>query len=119
MTSWSAGVAIALGAASLASVWGPRAAVGVLTGSLWNLASLWCLTRLLGAWLGPQPSRRRVMGWIVVKFPLLYLCAFMLLRSSSVSLLGFGVGFSVVLIGAVGWLTFHTSQLFAVKPDGR
>ena len=116
---WGAGAAIALGAAALASFWGARAAAGALAGGLWNLASLWCLIRLLGAWLGPQPSQRHVVGWLVVKFPLLYLGVFLLLRSSSISLIGFGIGFSLILIGAIGWFAANAPRLFAVKSDGR
>jgi hypothetical protein len=81
--------------------WDARAAIGVMTGAAWNLASLWCLARLLAAWLGPRSSRRRAVGWLLVKFPLLYLLIVLLVRSPAVSVVAFGVGFSVVLVSAL------------------
>jgi hypothetical protein len=75
-------------------------ALGIAAGALWNLASLWCLARLLKAWLGPTPSTRRVVGWLLVKFPLLYTLIVLLFQVPSLSLAGFGVGFSLVLIAA-------------------
>lgn len=77
------------------------AAVGILIGGLWNLLSLWALSQLLNAWLGPRSSNRRVAGWLLVKFPLLYVLAFVLMRMSLVSIIGFGIGFSIVLITAM------------------
>ena len=96
--------------------WGPAAATGVLAGGGWNLASLWCLAQLLAAWLGPQPtepapSRRRAIVWLSVKFPLLYLAAFALLRQPGLSLIGFSVGFSLVLVIAVAALATHARQM--------
>ncbi len=75
-------------------------ALGIAAGALWNLASLWCLARVLNAWLGPKPSTRRVVGWLFVKFPLLYTLIILLFRVPSLSLAGFGAGFSLVLIAA-------------------
>ena len=75
-------------------------AVGLLTGAAWNGANLWCLRRLLAAWLGPRRSTRRAVGWLLVKFPLLYALAFVLLRRG-VSLVGFSVGFTLVLAAVI------------------
>ena len=97
-------------------------ALGVLAGGLWNLANLYCLTRLLTAWLGPprpaghdgrggRRSTRRVVGWLLVKFIALYFLAFALLRLPGVSPVGFGVGFTVVLIGAVWLLALRARRL--------
>ena len=95
---------MALAVAAVATLlWNARAAVGVIAGGFWNLANLWCLERLLSAWLRPQPARRRALGWVLVKFPLLYLVAFMLFRASFMSLVGFGIGFTVVLAVAIWW----------------
>lgn len=74
--------------------------LGMAAGALWNLASLWCLARLLNAWLGPTPSTRRVVGWLCVKFPLLYALIVLLFQVPALSPAGFGVGFSLVLIAA-------------------
>ena len=99
---------LALAVAAVATIlWNARAAVGVVTGGLWSLANLWCLERLLSAWLRPQPSRRRALGWVLVKFPLLYFIAFMLLRASFMSLVGFGIGFTVVLAVAIWRFTLR------------
>ena len=84
---------------------------GVLVGGLWNLANLYCLTRLLTAWLGPRRSTRRVVGWLLVKFIALYFLAFALLRLPGVSPVGFGVGFTVVLIGAIWLLALRARRL--------
>ncbi len=91
-------------AAAVASIWGAHLGLGLLAGGAWSLASLWCLVHLLDAWLGPKPSRRRAIGWLLVKFPLLYLALFLLLYSSRVSVAGFGVGFTLVLAVALGGL---------------
>ena len=103
---------------------------GILAGAVWNLANLWCLTQLLTAWLGskrsntrvigwphhlPQPPlaassqqgrsapamRWQVVGWLLLKFPLLYLAAWLLLTRPFISLVGFGVGFTIVLVAVM------------------
>ena len=111
-----------------------RVAVGVLAGGAWGAANLWCLSRLLGAWLGPRPSRgvpraelvgrnperppwlrlakpnvrgeskgSKALLWLLVKCPLLYVLAWMALRAPGVSPVGFGIGLTVVLAGALWW----------------
>ena len=97
------------------TLWNTRAALGVIAGGFWNLANLWCLERVLSAWLQPQPSRRRALGWVLVKFPLLYLLAFMLLRVSFVSLVGFGIGFTVVLVVAIWWFILRARSGAALR----
>ena len=103
-----ASLGVAVGVTALVS---PKATLGVAVGGAWSLASLWCLTRLLASWLGPQRSTRQVVGWLVVKFPLLYLLAFWLMRRPAVSFLGFGVGFSVVLVTAIAGLAIHARRI--------
>ena len=76
-------------------------AAGVLAGGLWNAANLWCLSRAVGAWLDSRRTRRQQIGWFVVKFPLLYAVAFGLLQMPWISLIGFGIGFTIVLGVAV------------------
>ncbi len=103
-----------------AAVWrvSPRLVVGILAGGAWNLANLWCLTQLFRAWLEPSPSRRRAIIWLLLKFPVLYLLAFGLLRMPSASLLGFGIGFTVVLVAAMGWFALQAQQMIA-RSHGR
>lgn len=88
-----------------------RLLLGLLVGGVWNAANLWCLTRLLLAWLGPRPSVPRALLWVGIKFPLLYLAAFALLRLPVVSLLGFALGFTLVLALAIGWVAVHHGLL--------
>ena len=94
-------------------------ALGVLVGAAWNLASFWCLVRLLNLWLSPKPSKRRVLLWVLVKFPLLYLLAGILLYTRVVSLLGFGIGFTIVLALAMGWFAWHAARMSMVRSHGR
>ncbi len=75
--------------------------LGIAAGAAWNLASFWCLIRLLGAWLGPKPSTKHAVAWLLVKFPLLYALIVLLFRIPSLSPAGFGAGFSLVLVIAV------------------
>lgn len=116
---WLGAAAALGGGAALAWRVGSGVLAGCLAGAGWNLASLWCLVRLLGAWLGPQPSRRRALGWAVMKFPLLYGLAILILRAPSVSLTGFGAGFTAVLIGAIGWFALRAQHLLVARPHGR
>jgi len=101
------------GCAATAWVQGSALIAGVLAGAAWNLASLWCLSRMLAAWLGPRRSSRRALGWLLVKFPLLYVLAFVMLRSGSVSLVGFGIGFTVVLSLALLGVAIRAQRLLA------
>jgi len=84
-------------AASMSLWWGPSVSLGVLAGGLWNLVNLWCLARTLRVWFASTPPRRRVVAWFVVKFPLLYLAAVGVLMIPGLSVVGFGVGFLVLL----------------------
>lgn len=105
--------------AGLVSLWDGRTAVGVVAGGGWNIASLWCLTRLLSAWLGPERSRRRVLRWLLVKFPLLYALAILGLRTPGFSIVGFGIGFTVVLLVVVGRFALWSRRPVGTHPYGR
>ncbi len=106
---WGMIVAGVVLCSALAAAWNRSVATSVLVGGMWNVASLWCLAHLLRAWLGPQPSQRRTIGWLLVKFPLLYVAVIALLRSPAMSAVGFGIGFTVVLLIAMAWFarTLH------------
>ena len=105
--------------AGIVAVWQVQVALGILAGGCWNLASLWCLTQLLNAWLGPHPSQRRAIGWLLVKFPLLYVLVFTILRRPGLSLLGFGIGFTIVLLTAVAWWALHSQQILLSRAHDR
>ena len=106
-----------LAAAGAATWWGSRVALGVLAGGFWNVVSLWCLGNLLTAWLGPKHSQRRAIGWLLLKFPLLYGLAFVALRSPVISLIGFGVGFTVSLAAMLAILAW-TALVRPGRADG-
>ena len=74
--------------------------LGVVAGGLWNVLNLWCLTHLLRVWVGTNPSTRRALAWAAVKFPVLYGAAIALIRNPSVSIAGFCLGFTGVLLAA-------------------
>ena len=128
--------------------WGPRMVGSILAGGLWNLASLWCLTRLLGAWLRPDPSRSRVVGWsphlprdavgnpsldplhkmvsegreigpsgqrqvggwLALKGALLALLVGVVLRAPWLSFIGFGIGFTIMLIIVIASFALRSRQ---------
>ena len=92
---------------------------GLLAGAAWNAASVWCLGRLLRAWLGPAPSTRRAVGWLAVKFPLLYLLVFLLISQPGISVAGFGCGFTLVLAGVVAWYALRVPRFSGVRSHGR
>ncbi len=92
-----------------------RFAIGVLAGGAWNLASLSCLAQLLRAWLGQKPSQRRAIGWLLIKFPVLYGLAVFLFVQHVVSPATFGIGFTVVLVMVLGWLAWKPRWLASAR----
>ena len=94
-------------------------ALGVLSGATWGLASLWVLTRLVAAWIGPARSTRRVSGWLLVKFAVLYPLAFTFLHAYSSLAISFGVGFTVVLGAALGYFAVRAQRAMTLRPHGR
>ena len=108
---------VALVIAAVAAIAGVVAdaevAMGAVAGGGWNLASLWCLAQLLNAWLGPRASRRLATLWAIVKFPALYLLAFALFQIPGLSPMGFAIGFTAILIAAIGGLMVFSQRLAA------
>ena len=105
--------------AAVIALWKPGVAVGVIIGGVWNLTSVWCLGRLLSTRVTPKPSRGKTIAWALVKFPLLYLLVGFLFMTRAVSLLGFGIGFTIVLLFAMGWFWLQASRTALVRPHGR
>ena len=95
-----------------------RLLFGLLAGALWNAVSLWCLSRLLGAWLGPSPSRRLALIWLAVKGAL-YGAAWKLLSHPAVSLAGFGLGFTATLFAALVWAFLRAQRPALVRTHVR
>ena len=96
-----------------------RFAVGIAAGGLWNLASLWCLTRMLRAWLGPVRSPRRAMAWLLLKLVVIYPLAVVLIRHPAGSMIGFGIGFTAVLIVAMAWFFRRAARVIPQHSHGR
>ena len=88
---------------------------GVVVGAAWNLINLWCLSSALTIWLDRSLSRRRAITWFVVKYPLLYLAAFVALSHPAVSPVGFAIGFTVVLFAALIIKARHPHQFEPVE----
>ena len=121
MALWSVAAAVLVIAALPAWWWGPRAVASVLAGGLWNLASLWCLAKLLEAWLRPSGSRRpssKALMWLAAKLALIGLLIGVVFRAPWLSFVGFGIGVTVVLIVIVAGLGFR-AQAAAHPSHGR
>lgn len=108
---------VAAGVVAGVGAW--HTAGGILAGVGWNAANLWCLVRLVRAWLGPNPSTPRLIGWGVVKVLVLYGSAIALLRHPGFPILGFTVGFTVVLAVAMGFLIVRPPAAIVNAPHGR
>jgi hypothetical protein len=84
-------------------------ALGFCLGALWSVANLYLLKELITRWIkvGDRPLLPLLVV-ALVKFPLLYLAGFWVLRASSypvwAPLLGFGLPFAVVVLKAGGRL---------------
>ena len=91
-----------------------RLFLGFLAGAFWSALSLWCLSRLLGAWLVPSPSRRRVWVWLAIKI-ILYGAAWKLISHSAISLAAFSLGFTVVLFAALVWAFVRAQRQALVR----
>ena len=100
--SFLLGGAVVLTVAVLSLAWRPDVSWGLSAGGAWGLANLWCLSHAMRSWLTPERSGRAAqVGWFLLKFPLLYGAALWLLTRPGFSVVGFGAGFSFVLLGAV------------------
>ena len=93
-------------------------AVGIVAGGAWNLANLWCFSRLLAAWLGTH-SRRRAISWLVVKLAVVYPSAVIMLSAAPHLAVGFGIGFGCVLIMVTGGLARASRRPAALPIHGR
>jgi hypothetical protein len=115
--------AAVLAAAGIAAVWDGRLSLGIAAGGWWNLASLWCLMRLLRAWTaapraGARPNRR-ALGWLALKLAGLYPLAILFLSSPDNSKLGFGAGFTLVLGAGLAWIIWQTQRTMLARAHGR
>lgn len=93
--------------------------LGAVAGVVWNLAGLACLSRMLNAWLGPKPSQRAAILWLLMKFALLGLIVVAFTRVPAGFIIGFGVGFTGSLAVAILKLMRRTRRLSLVRAHGR
>ncbi len=116
---WLTGVAFLTAATFIALELHAPMAAGLCAGATWNLVNLTCLAGLLHACITPQSSKRWAIAWFVVKFPLLYAIGYQVLRRPDISILGFGIGFTLMLLLVLGWFTFQIPYLLPVRSHGR
>lgn len=88
--------------------------LGLLVGAAWNAASLWCFSRLFGAWLGPSPSWRRALAWLAVKSAL-YVIAWKTLSLPIISLAAFSLGFTLTLVAVLVWAVLRAQRPVLVR----
>lgn len=98
---------------------GAQCVMGMVSGIVWDLASLGCLSRLLHAWLAPRRAQRRALGWGFAKAVLLGLLVYLFTRVSPSFIMGFGLGFTLVLLAAMGWFVLRAQRAFAIRSYGR
>ena len=115
----SAAASTVMAAALLGVLGASQLSVGVLVGGAWTLLNLWCLAQLLRSWLGSQRSSWRAIGWLVAKFPLLYIGVLLCLRHPAVSPFGFGIGFTIALVAALSVFAMQARQPVMARADGR
>jgi hypothetical protein len=60
-----------------------------------------------------------VAGWLLAKFPLLYAAAWLYLSRPGASVVGFGAGFTLVLLAAMAWFLFQAQRMTLLGPHGR
>jgi hypothetical protein len=96
----------------------PVLALGIAAGGCWGLANLWCLARVLNAWLGAH-SRRRAITWLLVKLAVLYPVAIATLSADPRLSPGFGLGFGVALVVVIAGIAWNVRRAAAVSSHGR
>jgi hypothetical protein len=96
----------------------PTFALGIAAGGCWSLANLWCLAKVLKAWLGVR-SRRRAITWLLIKLAILYPLAIALLSANPRLSPGFGLGFSVALIVVIAGFAWNARPAGTLSPHGR
>jgi len=90
-------------------------ALGLLVGCAWGIGNFWALTRVVTAVFTPgDVDRRHALILAAVKFPVLYVAGYFILKSGGfpvVSLLtGFSVLFVVVVLKAAGRMFLHLDE---------
>jgi hypothetical protein len=93
---------------------------GLLVGCAWGIGNFWALTRVITAVVTPgNVDRRHALILAAIKFPVLYIAGYFILRSgwlSPISLLtGFSILFVVVVLKAAGRMFLHLDDRVASR----
>ena len=107
-SSVNRGIQIALGFTVVGSLvlwiaWGFPFALGWLAGGVWNVFNIFLLCRLMALLDDNQAHRgKRAALWLTLKFGILYPLGVLILWTKAVNLVGFVIGFTVVLAVVAG-----------------
>lgn len=81
--------------------------LSVFFGMIWGMVNLYFLALLVRSTIRPEGiDKMAALGFIIIKFPLLYLSGYFLLKISELSLIGLLIGFSslfaVIILKVLG-----------------
>ncbi len=124
----SAAVGLSAVSSLISLYWGTYTALGVLAGCVWNTINLILLVQGLNTWFDMNDRRMDYVprgrfykiGLFLAKFPVLYGCAILLLMSPDISKVGFGIGFTIIIVAAmIGSGVYFQSLVEEPAPHGR
>jgi len=83
--------------------------LGIFVGSIWGCANLWFIKQFVVGYVTPgQRDAKKLAILAVIKFPVLYIVGFLILRLAwfpvSAFVIGFSLVFAVILLKALGKL---------------
>jgi hypothetical protein len=79
-----------------------RFGLGIFIGTAWGIANLHFLTQLVGAVVEPGLlHKRKVVLLALIKFPVLYGAAYLILHFGDLSMLSFLIGFNIIFAVAL------------------
>ena len=85
-------------AVSFLYYFGPRVSLGLISGSLWNLANILLFIRLSKALTQDSPRKRDIFFLALLKFAGLYAAGYFIVSRSGFSLYGICLGFSMFFL---------------------
>lgn len=90
---------------------GTRFTLGLLSGSLWNIANMFLFIGLTRALISACRSKGKITFLVIAKFGILYGIGFLIVSSKKFSLygifLGFSILFAVISFKALGKILFQ------------
>ena len=75
---------------------GARFTLGLLSGSLWNIANMFLFIGLTKAFVSASRSKGKIAFLVIAKFGILYGIGFLIVSSKKFSLYGIFLGFSIL-----------------------